>query len=264
MNKKWRDFHLVKASPWPLCIRVSLINLIISLFINLNKKYEIHILYVFMSLLIIFIIFYTWISDVIRESTFTGLHTFKVKNLLKIGIVLFITSEVIFFLSFFWTFFHSSLNPALEVGNMWPPTGITSINPFHIPLLNTLILVSSGVRITFSHHALINKNYDYCTIWLLITALLGIYFSVLQFYEYLFAPFSFMDSVYGSIFFIATGFHGLHVIVGTIFILVTLSRLISKHFSSSQNLGFEFSCWYWHFVDLVWLFLYIFIYWWGF
>lgn len=210
------------------------------------------------------VLFFNWVTDTISERLYQGNHTSIIVRLIKKGIILFILSEVIFFFSFFWTFFHSSLNPAVDLGYVWPPSGITPINPFLVPFLNTLILVSSGVRVTFSHHSMLNHNKDKNLIWLTITVILGLYFTFLQYEEYLTASFSIMDSVYGSIFFMATGFHGLHVIIGSLFLLVRLIRLYFNQFSSFHHVGFETACWYWHFVDLVWLFLFIFIYWWAY
>ena len=168
-----------------------------------------------------------------------------------------------FFLRFFWAFFHRSLSPTVEVGSLWPPFGIQVFNPFQVPLLNTIILISSGVRVTWAHHALIEGNYSQTSQGLCITVVLGVYFTMLQGLEYYEASFTFADRVYGSTFFIATGFHGLHVIVGTIFLIVTWFRHTKGEFSAAHHFGFEAAAWYWHFVDVVWLFLYMVIYWWG-
>ena len=168
-----------------------------------------------------------------------------------------------FFISFFWAFFHRRLAPNIEIGAIWPPTSITPFNPFQIPLLNTIILIRSGVSVTWAHHAIIENNNSQITQGLFITIILGIYFTILQAYEYFEAPFTIADRVYGSTFFIATGFHGLHVIIGTLFLLICLIRHLNNHFSSNHHFGFEAAAWYWHFVDVVWLFLYISIYWWG-
>jgi cytochrome c oxidase subunit 3 len=165
--------------------------------------------------------------------------------------------------SFFWAFFHSRLAPSIEIGILWPPKNISAFNPFQIPLLNTIILLSSGISVTWAHHSLIENNHRQTKKRLLITIIIGIYFRMLQAYEYWEAPFSFADSVYGSTFFIATGFHGLHVIIGTTFLAVCLYRLSSFQFSFKHHFGFEAAAWYWHFVDVVWLFLFIRIYWWG-
>jgi cytochrome c oxidase subunit 3 len=182
---------------------------------------------------------------------------------LRWGMVLFIISEVFFFLSFFWAFFHSSLSPSPELGRVWPPIGVEAFDPFTVPLLNTIVLLSSGISVTWAHHALIAGDHDSAFQGLLFTVILGLYFTILQAIEYLEARFRIADRVYGSSFFIATGFHGLHVIVGTTFLVVCLIRVSRAHFSKSHHFGFEAAAWYWHFVDVVWLFLYISIYWWG-
>lgn len=262
LKNKFFYFHLVDSSPWPLYSRLLIMRIIISLYNFIQTQYW-NIIYLVILLIFLFTFFF-WSRDILRERTFQGNHTFKVLNLLKFGLILFIISEIIFFLSFFWTFFHSSFNPTIELGNSWPSWGIQAINPFGIPLLNTLILISSGVRITYSHHMILNYNFNMSLAWIIITILLGIYFTFLQFLEYKFSSFSIMDSVYGSIFFIRTGFHGLHVVIGTSIILFRITRILINQFSNLHHLIFEFACWYWHFVDLVWIFLFVFIYWWGF
>lgn len=214
-------------------------------------------------LLSIILIIYQWWRDIVRESTHQGHHTFDVTIGLRWGIILFITSEIFFFISFFWGFFHRSLSAAIDIGIIWPPKGIEPFNPIQIPFLNTLILLTSGLTVTWAHHRLIENNYKQALEGLSLTVLLGIYFTTLQAFEYVEAPFTIADAVYGSSFFIATGFHGLHVIIGSTFLLICLTRLINSHFSSIHHFGFEAAAWYWHFVDVVWLFLYISIYWWG-
>nr|UGS80482.1 cytochrome c oxidase subunit III [Nepiomorpha sp. NespEL] len=253
-------FHLVNASPWPLTGALG------ALFLTLGMIEWFHTPSSFLMKIGVITLIVTviqWWRDVIRESTLQGNHTFKVTKGMRWGMILFITSEVLFFASFFWAFFHSSLAPNIEIGMMWPPQGITPLNPMQMPLLNTLILLSSGVSITWAHHALLKNNFNQTNTAMLITIILGIYFTFLQGFEYTQTQFSIADSIYGSSFFMATGFHGLHVIIGTIFITVMLYRQIKPHFSSSHHFGFEASAWYWHFVDVVWLFLYISIYWWG-
>lgn len=211
-----------------------------------------------------FLCTWVWWRDVIREATFSGSHTTFVFEGLRLGIVLFIVSEVFFFISFFWAYFHSSLSPTIEIGQLWPPAGIQPFHPFNIPLLNTIILISSGLTITWSHHRILNKNFYESKVSLLITILLGTYFRLIQLIEYIEAPFSISDSIYGSTFFIATGFHGLHVLIGRTFLIVCLIRISLIHFSSLHHFGFEAAAWYWHFVDIVWLFLYVSVYWWRF
>ena len=192
-----------------------------------------------------------------------GLHRAIVELGLRWGMLLFITSEVFFFLRFFWAYFHARLAPNVEVGGTWPPTGVLCFSPFRVPLLNTIILVSSGASVTWAHHALLSGRSREAKVGLLITVGLGLYFTALQAFEYYEASFSFADGVYGSTFFIATGFHGLHVIVGTLFLLVCYMRLLKGEFSRGHHFGLEAAAWYWHFVDVVWLFLYLALYWWG-
>lgn len=251
-------FHLVSISPWPIIISFRLFNNLISIIIWFHKINYLILISIPCTLLCI----YQWWRDVIRESTFQGSHTLLVFKGLRIGIILFIISEIFFFISFFWAYFHSSLAPSIEIGQLWPPQGIKPFNPFDIPLINTIILISSGITITWSHHSILNKNFFERNKRLILTVILGLYFTLLQIIEYYESPFSIADSIYGSSFFIATGFHGLHVIIGTIFLFICLLRINYLHFSKTHHFGFEAAAWYWHFVDVIWLFLYISIYWW--
>nr|YP_008757639.1 cytochrome c oxidase subunit III [Nesidiocoris tenuis]AFI54855.1 cytochrome c oxidase subunit III [Nesidiocoris tenuis] len=260
MNKHNHPFHLVDYSPWPLTGSIGALTLVSGL-VMLFHKNSLNML--LLGVIIVLMTMYQWWRDIIREGTFQGKHTYKVVQGLKLGMILFIISEILFFVSFFWAFFHSSLTPVIEIGGNWPPVGITTFNPTQIPLLNTMILLCSGISITWAHHSLMNSDHKNTTISLMITVALGIYFSILQGYEYLEAMFSISDSIYGSCFFMATGFHGLHVLIGTLFIMICMMRQIKHHFSKNHHFGFEASAWYWHFVDVVWLFLYITIYWWG-
>ena len=217
----------------------------------------------FIGIILLLIVIIQWWRDIRREGAIQGLHTSIVELGLRWGIALFIISEIFFFLRFFWAFFHRRLSPNIEIGSIWPPFGIKVFNPFQVPLLNTVILLSSGIRVTWAHHSLLIGNYSQTKIGLRVTILLGIYFSILQILEYFEASFTFADRIYGSTFFIATGFHGLHVIIGTLFLIVILMRHIKWEFRKDHHFGFEAAAWYWHFVDVVWLFLYIIIYWWG-
>nr|YP_010987590.1 cytochrome c oxidase subunit III [Ochthephilus sericinus]WON66009.1 cytochrome c oxidase subunit III [Ochthephilus sericinus] len=257
---KNHPFHLVDVSPWPimgaLSAMITMIGLIKWFHMFNNNLFLI-------GTINTILIMYQWWRDIVREGTFQGLHTFSVTMGLRWGMILFITSEVFFFISFFWGFFHSSLSPNIELGMLWPPKGITPFNPTQIPLLNTLILLSSGLTVTWAHHSLIENNYSQTTQGLTLTVILGVYFTILQAFEYIEAPFCISDAIYGSSFYMATGFHGLHVIIGTTFLLICLIRHLLNHFSSIHHFGFEAAAWYWHFVDVVWLFLYISIYWWG-
>ncbi len=177
--------------------------------------------------------------------------------------ILFVGSEVVFFGGFFWAFFHASLSPSVVLGMIWPPVNIVVLNPWAIPLLNTSILLLSGLSITWVHFAIIAGNYNNAVSGFVVTLVLAFAFIGLQIGEYFEAPFNFTDSVYCSAFFALTGLHGLHVIVGTIFITVCFIRLLKAQFTTKHHLGFEFASWYWHFVDVVWLFLYVFVYIWG-
>lgn len=206
---------------------------------------------------------FQWWRDVRRERTYMGQHSFLVELGLRWGIILFITSEVFFFLRFFWSFFHRSLAANVEIGGSWPPIGVSPFNAFEVPLLNTVILLSSGIRVTWAHHALMQGSHRNTKSGLLITIILGVYFTIIQGIEYNEARFRFADSVYGSVFFLATGFHGLHVIIGTLFLIACMWRINGGSISPAHHFGFEAAAWYWHFVDVVWLFLFITIYWWG-
>lgn len=256
----FHPFHIVDQSPWPLTGALGAL-IIASGTVKWFQGGT--SLLIYSGIIILFITSYQWWRDVSREATLQGHHATEVESNMRLRIILFITSEVLFFVSFFWAFFHSRLTPAIEIGILWPPKNISAFNPFQIPLLNTVILLSSGVSITWAHHRLLENNHTQTRKGLIITVILGLYFTALQGLEYFEAPFSFADSVYGSTFFIATGFHGLHVIIGTTFLIVCLYRLIKFHFSSKHHFGFEAAAWYWHFVDVVWLFLFVTIYWWG-
>nr|AZH80991.1 cytochrome c oxidase subunit III [Caridina papuana] len=253
-------YHLVDMSPWPLTGSISAMMITTGLAKWFHQR---NMDLLLLGLLTTALTMMQWWRDITREGTYQGLHTSRVVTGLQWGMILFITSEVLFFFSFFWAFFHSSLSPTVEVGSCWPPAGIQSFNPFQIPLLNTAILLASGATVTWAHHAMMGSNRSQALQGLNLTVTLGVYFTALQAMEYYEAPFTIADSVYGSTFFVATGFHGLHVIIGSAFLSVCLYRMYMCHFSSNHHFGFEAAAWYWHFVDVVWLFLYISIYWWG-
>lgn len=253
-------FHLVEYRPWPFCGAFGAFILVVGLgswFHYLGLKCLI------IGLIIILFTIYQWWRDVIRESTFLGFHNIKVLDGIKLGIILFIVSEIFFFFSFFWSFFHRRLCPTSELGCIWPPIGLTVINPFSVPLLNTAILLGSGITVTWAHHRILNNSRKELVLGLILTVLLGFYFTILQAEEYIERSFTIADRVYGRVFFVATGFHGLHVIIGSLFLLVCLIRTLFYHYSSNHHFGFEAAAWYWHFVDVVWIFLYIFVYIWG-
>nr|UUC08031.1 cytochrome c oxidase subunit 3 [Exechonella vieirai] len=253
-------FHLVEFSPWPLTGSLGALALTNGLTIWFHTSQTSLII---LGLTLIMITMFQWWRDVVREATYQGYHTSTTTKGLQTGMILFILSEVCFFFAFFWAFFHSSLAPTPELGLTWPPTGINPLSPWSVPLLNTVVLLSSGISITWAHHALLSKMHTETTLGLLITIALGAYFTFLQGSEYMETSFTVSDSVYGSTFFVATGFHGLHVLIGTTFLIVTFARHLLKHLTQSHHTGFEAAAWYWHFVDVVWLFLFISIYWWG-
>nr|QJW33594.1 cytochrome c oxidase subunit III [Arge aurora] len=259
MNQN-HPFHLVNISPWPI---LGALSVMITVSGSVKWFYSSKSMMLTLGIINILLIMIQWWRDIIRESTFQGHHTKMVINGLRWGMILFIISEIFFFLSFFWTFFHSSLSPNIDIGGMWPPKGIITFNPFDIPLLNTIILLTSGMTITWSHHSLLNNNKNQSYLSMKITIFLGLLFTLLQMYEYYESKFNLSDSIYGSTFFITTGFHGLHVIIGTTFLLINLMRMSSYQYSMKHHFGFEAASWYWHFVDVIWLFLFISIYWWG-
>jgi len=267
-NSKFNEkhpFHLVLPSPWPFSISMILLALLAKVVLYLHyPSYSGWLIYQIEALAFCLLFFMSrWFLDIITESTFQGHHTIKVTKGLRMGMVLFIVSEIMFFFSFFWAFFHFSLSPSIWIGAVWPPKGLPVLNPWLLPLFNSVILVSSGVSVTWAHRAIISGSRKDVIDSLLITILWGFLFTYCQFLEYINAPFSINDSAYGSIFFMATGFHGIHVLIGTLFLLVCLIRHIYYQFLTEQHIGLEAAIWYWHFVDVVWLFLFFSIYIWG-
>ncbi len=266
------DYHLVDPSPWPIVGAVS------AFIMAVGAITWMHHMFGAMAPIVFFIgvigVLYTmasWWTDVIREAQYEGDHTRVVQISHRYGMILFIASEVMFFVAWFWAFFNSALFPADAVhatrealfGGVWPPKGIEAFDPWHLPLLNTLLLLTSGTTVTWAHHALLENDRQGLKYGLILTVLLGASFTGVQAYEYAHAAFHFSGNVYGATFFMATGFHGFHVLIGTIFLIVCLARAYAGQFSPKQHLGFEFAAWYWHFVDVVWLFLFACIYVWG-
>lgn len=266
-NFQFHPFHMVTPSPWPLFISFSLLILTMGSVVYFNGYAspfgDSGIILVSLGLITTFMCMALWLRDVVTEGTFLGDHTFAVQKGLTMGMVLFIISELMLFFSVFWALFHSSLSPSVELGGQWPPMGIDSINPFELPLLNTILLLTSGATVTYSHHAVINKNRSGAIAGLILTIVLASVFTVCQGIEYMNAPFTISDGVYGSTFYMSTGLHGFHVIVGTIMLAVSLGRLIQYHFTSTHHIGYESAILYWHFVDVVWLFLFVSVYWYG-
>ncbi len=256
-------YHLVDPSPWPLLASFSAGALVLG--IVLLAHYGTHWVLA-LGLLGTVAVMFAWFRDIIRESRTPGLHSSIVQIGLRYGMILFIASEVMFFVAFFWAYFHFALFPEHVSGAekaIWPPAGIQTFDPLELPFLNTMILLLSGCTVTWAHHSLLHGDRKGLVQGLAITVLLGLLFTTFQAIEYAEAPFAFTAGVYPSVFFLATGFHGFHVIVGTIFLAVCLFRAMRGHFTPERHFGFEAAAWYWHFVDVVWLFLFVCIYWWG-
>jgi cytochrome c oxidase subunit 3 len=255
-------FHLVSPSPWPLYTSLSLLATTFSAVLSFHGFFRgIDLLLV--AIISVVYCMSLWFRDVISEGTYLGNHTLAVQRGLSLGVGLFIASEALFFLAIFWAFFHSALSPTVELGAKWPPLGIDAINPFELPLLNTIILLSSGVTVTYAHHSLIQGNRSGALYGLVYTVILAIIFTGFQGIEYTVSSFTISDGTFSSCFYFGTGFHGLHVIIGTAFLSVGLWRLLAYHLTENHHLGLESAILYWHFVDVVWLFLYISIYYWG-
>jgi len=253
-------YHLVDPSPWPLvgAFAAGLLALGLVLYMHGNGW-----ILLALGVLAVLGVMIGWWRDVVKESVVQKLHTPVVKLGLRYGMALFITSEVMFFAAFFWAFFAAALFPPAQIGGTWPPTGIEAIAPFELPLMMTIILLLSGTTVTWAHHEILEGNRQKALLGLGLTILLGILFTGFQAYEYAHAHFGFKDGIYPSTFYMATGFHGFHVIIGTIFLIVCYFRLAKGHFTPRSHFGFEAAAWYWHFVDVVWLFLFASIYWWG-
>ena len=260
--KTKHSFHLVDPSPWPLVASLGALMLTTGGVLYMHKFQGGGQLFLTGFFLILYVM-YTWWRDIIREAMYEEQHTFAVQRGLRLGMILFIVSEIMFFFAFFWAFFHSSLAPTFNIGGVWPPEAIETIQTSGIPLTNTFFLLSSGATVTWAHHAIIVRAKKQALIGLILTLILAVLFTGLQGLEYFEAPFTISDSVYGSCFYMATGFHGFHVFIGTLSLLVSFIRIVFNHFTNTHHFGFESAAWYWHFVDVVWLFLFITVYWWG-
>ncbi len=261
-TRQTHSFHLVDPSPWPFLGSIAALTATFGGVLKMHGYLPGIFLLKWGMCLLVLIAAYWW-SNVIREGTLEGQHTLKVKKGLMLGVLLFIVSEVMFFFAFFFAFFYVSISPSQVLGGIWPPFLFDTLNAFEVPFLNTIILLTSGASITVAHESIIGGSKSNAVLSLIVTIFLAIVFTSLQGLEYLTSPFSISDSVYGSAFFMATGFHGFHVFIGTLFISVCLYRLYYNHFTIEHHAGFEAAAWYWHFVDVVWLFLFISIYWWG-
>ena len=282
---KHHDYHLVNPSPWPLVGSISAFVMALG---AIQFMHEGQSLLFAIGFGLVLLTMFLWWRDVIKEAERMGDHTPVVQFHNRYGMILFIASEVMFFVAWFWAFFDVSLfpNEVMTIqsagGNeetlgqvtrnevtqgVWPPEGTKTFDPWGLPLVNTLILLLSGTTVTWAHHSLVHDNRKGLIMGLVLTILLGALFTALQAYEYMHAGFAFSKSaggnIYGSTFYMATGFHGFHVIVGTITLTVMLFRAMAGHFTPKQHFGFEAAAWYWHFVDVVWLFLFACIYVWA-
>lgn len=253
-------FLAVQTSFWPFLLCLTMFSLATNFVFWF--RFKLSIINVLFSLIVVTTIAFLWWKDFMRERI-VGYHTHKLEYRLRIRILFFILSEVCFFVSFFWAFYDASIAPTIDIGISWPPKGITPLSVYSVPLLNTVILLTRGITVTWAHHALINNFYNKTALRLLITVLLGAYFIVMQFVEYNEASFAMADGVYGSTFFMATGFHGIHVTIGALFLLYVLINLVQGKLLYNHHFSFEAAAWYWHFVDVVWLILFLSVYWWG-
>ncbi|MBI1621991.1 cytochrome c oxidase subunit 3 [Aquamicrobium zhengzhouense] len=278
---KHHDYHIIDPSPWPFLGGISAFILAIGgiSWMQYNKGNTDFTLFgipaatpwlFWIGVACVLYVMYAWWSDTVREAH-EGHHTRVVSIHLRYGMIMFIASEVMFFVAWFWAFFDASLfpNEAEQVarlgytGGQWPPAGMEVLDAFHLPLYNTIILLLSGTTLTWAHHAILHNDRKGLVWGLAITVALGVLFSFVQAYEYAVAPFTFSNSLYGATFFMATGFHGFHVFIGTVFLAVCLLRALAGHFTPQQHYGLEAAAWYWHFVDVVWLFLFASIYVWA-
>jgi len=250
----------LQTSLWPLFVSLNLFSLFINLIMLIRHKIEISFIVLnFTSLLLVLIL---WWVDMYKES-FLGFHTHKLESCMRLGVMFFILSEVFFFVSFFWAFFDASLVPTVDIGIAWPPKGVLTLSIYSVPLLNTLLLLRRGLTVTWVHHSLLNNLYFKRIIRLNVTVFLGIYFLYLQYEEYSETSFSIRDRTYGRTFFMATGFHGFHVMLGTCILFIAIILICKGRVLFNHHFSFEFAAWYWHFVDVVWLFLFVSVYWWG-
>ena len=259
-HEQKHPYHLVDPSPWPLigALSAGVMAFGLVLFMHGNSP-----LLLFVGVAMVLATMAGWWRDVIREGEHKGDHTPVVQLGLRYGMILFIASEVMFFAAFFWAYFNGAFFPTDEIQSTWPPPDIVTFDPFGVPFLNTLILLLSGCTVTWAHHALQENDRRGTTQSLALTVGLGLIFTSLQVYEYAHAHFGFGGDIYSSVFYMATGFHGAHVIIGTIFLAVCLGRAMQGHFKPNHHFGFEAAAWYWHFVDVVWIFLFACVYWWG-
>lgn len=259
---QYHPFHLVGPSPWPIFTSFSLMNLALCLGLTAHS-YILNNIFILLSIITILYSMTLWFKDVIAESTLLGDHTQAVKRGLTQGFLLFVVSEILIFASLFWAYLHSALNPVIEIGMAWPPAGIEAIAADELPLLNTIVLLASGVTITYAHHALINRDRKNTLLGFIYSTLLIILFVIFQGLEYIYAPFTIADGVYGSTFFSLTGLHGIHMIMLIIMLMICTWRVYNYDFTNTSHVGGEATILYLHVLDIIWLFIYIIVYWWG-
>ena len=266
-HQQHHPYHLVDPSPWPAVGAGAALALFGGMVMFMHEVTIFGIAWgpwvLALGALMLFYTMVGWWRDVVREAMVEGHHTPVVQLGLRYGMALFIASEVMFFSAWFWVYFNASLFPNEFIGSQWPPEGLVVFDPWGVPFLNTVVLLTSGVTVTWAHHALREGDQRGTVIGLGLTIILGLIFTTLQATEYAGAPFGFSEGIYPSTFYMATGFHGLHVIIGTLFLIVCFFRARAGHFKPDHHFGFEAAAWYWHFVDVVWLFLFSAIYWWG-
>ena len=262
---KNHEYHILPPDIWPLIASISALTFTSGMVLYMHKMDNAWLV-LGLGIAGLIATFFSWFSNIVKEAQ-AGDHTPVVQLHLRYGMILFIASEVMFFVGWFWAWFDFSLFPSElseVIGGTFPPAAIEAVmDPFDLPLLNTLILLCSGTTVTWAHHSLIHGDRDGLKKGLWLTIALGVLFTSIQAYEYAHAPFGFGGNTYGSAFYMATGFHGFHVLVGTIFLIVCLRRAYLGHFTPKQHFGFEAAAWYWHFVDVVWLFLFVVVYVWG-
>jgi cytochrome c oxidase subunit III len=270
-NEQAHPYHVLEPSPYPIATSFSLMGLVVAGLMWMRQHTLGMPLTLGAAAILIYCCFLWWRSA-IREGIIDKAHNEVVQSGLRMGMALFIISELMFFVAFFWAFFNASIYPHVHISDAWdvltgvatwPPAGIKTFNAWDLPFLNTLLLLLSGTTATWAHHSLLHGNNADVKKFLTITVLIGVAFTCLQALEYSHAAFGIKDGIYGATFYLATGFHGAHVMIGTIFLAVNLVRAKNGTLTPNGHLGFEFAAWYWHFVDVVWLFLFVFIYWWG-
>lgn len=255
-------YHIVIPSPWPLIVSLSLLSLALSLGLTIHG-YIGNINLVYLALFVLTCSSSFWFRDIISEATYLGNHTIAVRKGINIGFLLFVLSEVLVFLGLFWAYFHSAISPDILLGAMWPPVGIEAVQPTELPLLNTIILLSSGATITYSHYALINGNRNKALNGLAITFWLIVIFVSCQYIEYTNAIFTISDGVFGSVFYAGTGLHFLHMVMLAAMLGINYWRIRNYHLTTGHHVGYETTVIYAHVLDVIWLFLYIIFYWWG-